>query len=86
MYFENVESVTLKSLTFSKIVKVQAIEGGAIYMKNYLNAHIKNNVFPQQTSLVRGGAIYLAQPTTGKYMGQEEYAAGSTIIEGNVFT
>lgn len=47
IYVENVESVIMESLSFKSIVKVQAMEGAAIYMKNYLSAHIKDSTFPK---------------------------------------
>lgn len=76
----------MDKLRFEALTRLMSIEGAAIYLTDCLNVHIKGSTFPGQHASVRGGAIYIAQNSTVKYMGQEEFSSGQTVIESNTFT
>lgn len=83
LYFENIQELNLVNDTFFENEDSLAVEGGSIFSKNGFNIAIVNSTFKNQSSLIRGGAFYLAQANQ-TYFGKS-FSTSLTQFAGNTF-
>jgi hypothetical protein len=82
LYLEAMEAVILSKLHFNPIQDSQAIEGGSIYCLDCFSLSLTNSTFDQQSSIIRGGALFLRQ-SRATYFGRSWSDSVHNITSNN---
>jgi hypothetical protein len=69
VFIEKIENVLIDKNTFAEAKDSQAIEGSSLILMDCFSIEVKESVFENQRSIIRGGSIFIKQ-TSSSYFGK----------------